>query len=233
MKDSVVPAIQNKTLNTLAAVCFILFAALNISHYWACAKGLPFANAALWQDIRILVNSILVSLMAAYVFFLLIVHLPGIRQRQVIRNNMRCQYRDFKTATIGHFLGITDGSYEFDRVEKLCDIRSFRDYFDGNRWYAIANALNRDRLRLNEILVELAILRAEIAFVLTKIEIRDEQVLAFFKSMSSTMYRMEQANCEYEDVKSLMSFLWQLFAGWNWVKGYAEEDVVLRLIEKI
>jgi hypothetical protein len=220
----------------LAAVCFLLFATLNVVHYSEFDLVWPFANAPLWLDIRTLTNSILINLMAAYVFFLLIVHLPTIREREVMRNNLRSRYHDFKTATISHFLGLADGSYQFDLVEKLCDIRQFRDYFkedNSARWDAIANALDGDRFRMNEILVELAILRAEVSFVLTKIEIRDEQVLAFFKNMSSTMYRLEHGDCEYDDVKSMMQFMWQLFAGWSWVKGYAEEDVVQKLIEKI
>jgi hypothetical protein len=222
-------------LNVLAVGILILFLMLNAVHYYALAQCMSLANGGLWIDVRSLANSILINLLAAYLFFLLIVHLPSFRQREVMRNNLRTRYMDFKTAIIGHFLAIADGSYASGLVAKLCDIKEFRNYYkedNSARWYSIANSLNRNRFQVDEILVELAILQAEVSFVLNKVEIHDERVLAFFKSLSSTMYRLEHRDSD-DDVKSLMQFMWQLFAGWSWVNGYAEEDVVQTLIEKI
>src|SRR5262249_36864021 len=132
--------------------------------------------------------------------------------------------------------GVVHGASSLDLVERLCDIREFRDYFkedNSAKWYAIANALPKNELLMKDMVVELALLRTEIAFVLSNVEIHDEQVFAFFKRLSSTIYRAEQGGLEYDDVKSFMSFMWQLFAGWSWIEGYAERDIVEALIEKI
>jgi hypothetical protein len=235
MKELFSPGVKNKTLNILALGVLVLFLMLNVVHYYALAECIPLANATLWVDVRSLANSILINLLAAYLFFLLIVHLPTIRERQIIRNNLRTRYRDFKTAVIGHLLSIASGSYPAELVAKLCDIKEFRNYFkedNSARWYSIANSLNSNESQVVEILVELEILRDEISFVLNKVEIHNEQLLAFFRIFSSTMYREERRHPE-DDVKSLMQFMWQLFAGWSWMEGYAEKDVVQILIDKI
>jgi hypothetical protein len=154
----------------------------------------------------------------------------------VIRNNLRVQYHDFKKAVISHFLGVVNGVIDMALVDCLCDIGKFRDYFkedESAKWYAIANALPKNALLMRDILVELALLRNEIAFVLSTVEIHDEQIFAFLKRLSSTIYRAEQGGLEYDDVKSFMSFMGQLFAGWSWIEGYAEGDVVEAFIEKI
>lgn len=235
MKKFINLAVENKTLNVLALGILILFFALNAVHYYALARCISFANASLWVDIRSLANSILINLLAAYLFFLLIVHFPIIRQRQIIGNNLRNRYLDFKTTIISHLLSIAEDSYSPDLVARLCNIKEFRSYFkkdNSAKWNLIANSLNHSESQVDEILVELAIFRKEIAFVLNKVEIRDEQILAFFKIFSSIMYKQERRRPD-DDIKPLMQFMWQLFAGWSWMEGYAEKDVVQILIDKI
>jgi hypothetical protein len=235
-KNFIGQMIQNKTLNVLAGASFILFVLLNTLHYGAFLGGLFFSNTDVWLDIRNLLNSILINLLAAYVFFILIVHIPNIRQREIIKNNLCTRYWDFKKAVISRFLSMADGHYQHGLVEELCDIRKFRTYFQENyraRWYAITNALTGNRIQLSEIMLELAILRDEISFVFNRVEIHDEQVLAFFKNFSTVMYRFEQNDCEDDDIKVLMRFMWQLFAGWSWIEGYSDDDILESLIEKI
>ena len=123
-------------------------------------------------------------------------------------------------------MGTINGAIDIALVDCLCDIRKFRNYFkedDSAKWDIIANALPQNTLLMKDILVELALLRTEIAFVLSTIEIHDEQVFAFLKRLSSTVYRAEQGDLDYDDVKSFMRFMWQLFAGWSWIDGYAEK----------
>lgn len=65
------------------------------------------------------------------------------------------------------------------------------------------------------------------------IKIDDHDVIAFFKRLSRAVYRLKNSSLEYDDVKQLDRFLWELFAGWNFVDGYRKDDIIRVMIDKI
>ena len=86
---------------------------------------------------------------------------------------------------------------------------------------------------LKDLLVELEIFTNEVAYVLNNVEINDPDVFSFFKRLSQTVYRFKNSTLEYDEVKQLSGFLWDLFAGWSFIDGYREDDIVKVMIEKI
>ena len=88
---------------------------------------------------------------------------------------------------------------------------------------------------LKDLLVQLDILSDEASFILNNTEINDENVLSFFKLLSQSVYgyRLRDINLDYDEKRVLMSFLWELFAGWSFVEGYREKDIVKLIIKKI
>jgi hypothetical protein len=178
-------------------------------------------------------NGITINIIAAYILYILVVYNPTKIKRSIIKSNLRQQYKRFKETIIDRFLAITNNTGNPDLTEKLCDIIEFRKYFDEEKWYGVLNGIDGNKYLLQEMLSELAILRNEISFVLNNVEIHDEQVFAFFKSLSQIIYRLEQSDFETDDFKNLMSFIWQVFAGWSWIDGYAEKDIVQTIIDKV
>lgn len=73
----------------------------------------------------------------------------------------------------------------------------------------------------------------EVGYVLNNVNIDDRDTFSFFKRLSQAVYKLKDSKPEYDDVKQLSGFLWQLFAGWSFIDGYQKNDIVEMMIEKI
>jgi hypothetical protein len=192
-------------------------------------EKLPTGNAILFD--------ISIGFLVSVLFYLLVVWFPDRRKKNLIKNNLAEHYRSFKEDTIGILLAACQGSYQADLPEKLSEQSEFRKYFkepvsdSQERWHAVLNGLN-DRL-LTDLLVELEILLNEVTYVLNNVNIENPDVFSFFKRLSQAVYKLKTTTLEYDDVKTLSRFLWEVFAGWNFVDGYREDDIVGVMIEKI
>lgn len=192
-------------------------------------EKLPTGNAILFD--------LSIGFLVSVLFYLLVVWFPDRRKKNLIKNNLAEHYRSFKEDTIGILLAACQGSYQADLPEKLSEQSEFRKYFkepvsdSQERWHAVLNGLN-DRL-LKDLLVELEILLNEVAYVLNNVNIENPDVFSFFKRLSQAVYKLKNTTLEYDDVKTLSRFLWEVFAGWNFVDGYREEDIVGVMIGKI
>jgi len=183
--------------------------------------------------------AISISIIAASIFYVLNIYLPGQKRKNIIKHNFEAQYILFKKYSIAIFLSALGESSNAKIEEKLCDLSEFKKYFkekSGNypdKWHKVWDELNGTLLK--DLLVQLDILSDEASFILNNTEINDENVLSFFKLLSQSVYgyRIEGINMDYDEKKALMNFLWELFAGWSFADGYREEDIVKLIIEKI
>jgi hypothetical protein len=185
--------------------------------------------------------AISISIIAASIFYVLNIYLPGQKRKNIIRQDFEEQYLYFKKECIYIFLSALGKSINPKLVQKLCDLDEFKKYFKekcGNgqiRWDKVATELDCNKIFLKNILVQLGILRNEAAFILNNTEINDKSVLSFFKILSQQVYayRERGINMVYDEKKEILHFLWQLFSGWSFSDGYREGDIVKLMIEKI
>jgi len=189
-------------------------------------------------------NSIIFNLSIGFLvsifFYLLVVWYPEKRKKIIIKHNLEETYRFFKSDTIHILMSACSaggGGYDAKLLDKLTDQNEFRKYFqeyfseDQNRWDAVFNGL--DEYLVKRLLVELEILLHEVTFVLSNVYINDENVFSFFKRLSQSVYKLKNSTSDYDDLKSLTSFLFQIFAGWSVIDGYREEEIVKVMIDKI
>jgi len=185
------------------------------------------------------VYAISISIIAASIFYVFNIYLPEQKRKNIIKHNFEEQYIYFKKKSIYIFLS-TLGKFSNAKLEEeLCDLGEFKKYFkekysnDQNRWDKVYDELNG--ILLKDLLVQLDILRDEVSFVLNNVEINDENVFSFFQLLSQSVYgyRLRDINLDYDEKRVLMSFLWELFAGWSFADGYREDDIVKLMIEKI
>jgi hypothetical protein len=178
-----------------------------------------------------------VGFLVSAIFYLLVVWFPDRRRKNLIKKNLGEQYQSFKEDTIQILLSACQTSYKGGLPGNLTDQNEFRKYFkepvsdSQNRWHVVLNGLN-DRL-LKDLLVEFEILLNEVTYVLNNVNIEDPNVFSFFKRLSQAVYKMKNTTLEYDDVKQLSGFLWELFAGWSFIDGYREADIVGVMIENI
>jgi len=102
---------------------------------------------------------------------------------------------------------------------------------DRNRWDEFQNKLDEHYLR--ELLTRMEIFRDELAFVLNNTDIPKDEPFEFLKRLSAAIYSMKNVTLGYDESKPLAGFLWNVFAGWDWITGYRKEDIVKKMIDAI
>lgn len=172
-------------------------------------------------------------------FYWLVVRLPENAKRRRIRKSFIRHFREFKEDSIATMLMVTDGTFEWGFHRELVDQKKFRDYFKQqvapgqDRWDSLHNKMTD--YHLDELLTHLEILRDEILFAMTAVEIDDEKVLEFLKRLSATIVRMRNTKTtrEYDSMKIFGNFMWEVFAGWSVVTGYQERDFFQDMVHAI
>lgn len=184
-------------------------------------------------------NSIVFNLSIGYLvsmfFWLLVVYFPERNRRLILRDNLSRRYQDFREDTIQILLWASIGTHDSQLPKELCDHRKFKEFFDENgkeHWYAALNGLQRDNIRIDELLLELELFAGEVSYVLNNINVQDNKVHSFFKRLSENIYRLKNSSVySYDQVKYLGSFLWGIHARWNIIDGQREDDAIQDMID--
>lgn len=170
-------------------------------------------------------------------FYWLVVRIPENAKRRRIRHSFARHFREFKEDAIATMLMVADGTFSWGFHQELVDQKRFREYFQEtvapgrDRWDEVHNKMTV--YYLDELLTHLEILRAEVRFAMSVIDIEDNKVLEFLKRLSATIVRMRKTTLDYDSMKSFGGFLWEVFAGWNVVTGYQERDFFEDMIQAI
>ena len=178
------------------------------------------------------------GIVVSAIFYFVVVWVPARQRKARIHRNLKKYYDAFRLSCISTFL-IASDSKEYRPVEWLLDQEEFRRHFSfyvadhQTRWDAVLNALNQKAFLLRDILHDLEILREEFLHVLSSIDVHDEEVFEFLKRLAHAIFRLRDVKPEYDDIKFIGGFLWEIFAGWSLIEGYKNEDIVLSMIERI
>jgi hypothetical protein len=195
-------------------------------------SALPCPRAA--QAWRRVIYDLSIGSLVSLIFYWLIVRLPEYQRRQRIKRSFAGRYRRFKEDCIGVMLGVADGTYDGSLVDELIEQKKFRKYFTENsheRWYRFLNKL--DQHSLNELKTFMEIFRDEIEFVLNTTTIPEDEPFEFLKRLSAAIRSLQDRTLGYDETKPLENFLFEVFAGFNIVSGYAKQDVIETLIASI
>jgi hypothetical protein len=209
---------------------------------WVCERiRLCPAHASGWRK---LFYDLGVGGLTSLFFYGLLVRLPEFERRNRIKRSFRDQYRAFKWDCISTILGVVDGTHATKTVEELLDQKKFRAYFKQevsyrhDKWMVFINELREHNL--SDLLVAMEIFRGEVLYVLNNTDVANEQTLAFLKRISAAIFALQQQTSleqrttrDYDAVKQLGGFFWELLAGWNFVEGYQDEDFVEKMIRSI
>jgi len=237
LKIIIEPLIKNKTLGYVVSITLIIFLALNVVHFYLLnISSDHHIKYFWWIDCYNLINNILVGLVISYVIFVLVGYLPERKKIDLIKGNLTKQYIEFKKSIITIFLSAVNVQHDDALIKNLCKMENFRSYFKENEnknWYSVLNTISGNAEKIKEIVIELAIFRSELLFVLNNVSIDNDEIFSFLKRLSAVIYRLENCNIEYEDFKSLMGFFWDLFSGWSFVSGYRDDDLIQGIIDKI
>jgi len=185
-----------------------------------------------------------IGILVSLLFWFLLVGAPQANRRRIIKNNLQRQYLEFKRSTI-QILIWASGKYSHTlEIEELLDHIQFKAHFNENkseRWYAAMNGLQGNPLRLNELILEIAIFSEAINHVMNNVEIEDDAAYQFFRHMQCHLYRFNDKYTfglmtgeeKSDQIKALGRFIWEILARWSFVGGQAQEDIIQKMIDDI
>jgi hypothetical protein len=193
-----------------------------------------FAHAKAWYKV---LYDLSIGALVSLAFYLLVVRLPEYQRRQRLKRSLELRYRAFRLRCIEIMLAVADP--EFGRVEPeaLLDPEAFRKYFktkvqpDTERWHDFLNNLTEFYLVELQSLMEQ--LRDELIFVLNNTDIPKDRPFEFLKRLSAAIHSMRSVTIGYDEIKPLSLFLWDVFAGWDFLKGYRKGDIIQEMIDEI
>ena len=201
----------------------------------------PFFRSWLWLRPFPTGNQIIfdlsVGVLTSVLMYFLVVRLPERSKRVRVRAGLVSAYESFKQECISVYLACFVNSYPAELPRELLDRNRFREFFKGpysqdqTKWDAVANGLNDYRVKT--LVVELEILMNEIHYTLSAVDVADPKAYAFFKHLSQILYRSKNWSANYDDIKSMLGFLWSVHTGWSPIEGYLQKDVVQDMIDAL
>ncbi|MBO6765612.1 hypothetical protein [Maricaulis sp.] len=208
----------------------------------------PFARSALcsfgvcfyspkpefWNS---LVHTLSAGSAVSVLFYWVLVQLPHHQKRERLKRIFAKQYRSFKLECIDIFLVLSASPQDNDTAKRLLDLGEFRAFFkqtnsnEKERWDCFLNGLNG--YYLDALARKMEHLRDEFRIFLLAVESDDEELLELLKRFTQyTHYNVTRSE-DYDEIKSLSGYFWQLFAGWSVIDGYSDDDAVLKAIQRI
>ncbi len=227
-----------KSVRSWFVIALICYACLTIYHY---NNYEHFDWNSFYQIASLFLRGFLLSAM----FYFLVVYFPSKRKRSILKSNFRRIYKDIKHELIREILwcsqkgGRTDINATEELVEKLHDVREFRELFKGGKkgdegWYAFCNNIQGDPAAFLSLIQKLKLLAKQLDFILHNYEIKKQEHFDFLKGLEITIIELDNLdkNAHGDEVKIFSRFLWQMFAGYNFTEGYKDYDIIEKMINE-
>lgn len=197
-----------------------------------------------WPDGFAVGTNLLAGSLVSFLFYFLVVYVPERRKKRVIVDNLRRMYRSIKRDLLYSVIfasqkgGRRDLKADFETVEKLMTPLGFRDVFEKGReadegFYAFENQMSDRTWEFQQIVLSLEMLSKQVEYLLHNFEIEDQKAFDFFKGLELHLMRIRSNGAGYDESKQLCAFIWRIFAGWDPIEGYVQDDEVQEMIERL
>lgn len=202
------------------------------------------ASLRWWSDIFAVLTNLLTGGFVSFLFYYLVVYLPENQRKIIIKLNLQKMYsrikRDILWAVVRASIegGRRDLPPDFDFVDKLASVKIFRETFEGGReanegFYAFENQMSRKTQEFSDIVLSLTMLSKQIEYVLHNYNITNREIFDFFKRLELLLMKIQANGAGYDESKPLCRFIWEVCAGWDWVKGDIGHDRIQKMIDEL
>jgi hypothetical protein len=185
-----------------------------------------------------IIFNLAVGMIASLLTYIATVIIPQNRKRARLRRQLLMCYVDFKRECLHTILSTLTEKFDSAIVEQLIDKEECRRFFGVNvsegqsRWHQFLNGISE--LQMNRFHFELEKLTTEIDFTMLTIDVENEELFEFLKRLKHVCrYRTTQLTKDYDDVKALSKFLWEILGGWNFIDGYKQAEKIETMIASI
>ncbi len=221
-------------------ICNVLaLGALLVLHFWT-----GIASQKWWPDSFAVLSNLLTGGLVSFLFYFLVVVVPERRRRSIVKANLLMLYKNIKEDMLVSVIqasikgGRTDLSGFHEEIVELMSPEAFKEAFSHGReanegFYAFENQMKYDTDEYRRIVLNLEMLAKQIEFLLHNYSIDDQELFNFFKRLEVVLRRLQTNGPGYDEAKPLCSFIWEIYAGWNWVDGYTGKDRVELMISSL
>ena len=120
--------------------------------------------------------------------------------------------------------GRSDLQADSRTIDMAVTVQGFRSFFEGGReghegYYAFQNEMTSRTSEYDEIVFNLQVLVRATERLVDNGTVDDERTYDLFVRLGTTVERIERNGPGYDESKLLCSFIWEIFAGWNFVDG--------------
>jgi len=206
--------------------------------------SLDLSKVKWWPDVFAIATNLLAGGLVSFLFYYLVVYLPEVRKKSIIKSNLQKMYKMIKTDILW---AIVDASKEGGRhdlipsvefVESLTSPSAFKSSFESGDeadegFYAFENQMMHETPEFRQIIQRLTMLSKQIEFVLHNYSIDDQEVFDFFKRLELLLMSLPANGAGYVESEALCRFIWEVFAGWSGIEGYIGYDPIQKMINDL
>lgn len=230
--------VRDKWLEWVVLAFFAILAAAAIATPMICpiladSKYNPAFNAAL---------SIGTSGVVAFVFYYAVNERLEKRKRKLVREATLRAYQDAKhnIARAIIFSSRKGGRHDLvantETIEKILTVTGFKELFaqgseSDEGFYAFENQMSDHTSEYDEIVFNLKIMGRAFNRLIDTNHFEDRNSYDFFVRLDALVSRIERNGPGYEESKPLCKLIWEIFAGWNLIKGNIGYDPIERAIK--
>lgn len=199
------------------------------------AKYAPAFNAAL---------SVGTGGLVSFLFYYLVNYRSDRRRRNLFRGSVQAAYTESKRAIAQAIImaswkgGRSDLRADSNTIDLALTVSGFRSLFEGGReshegYYAFQNEMISRTPGYDEIIFNLRVLVRATERLIDNGAVDDKRTYELFVRLGTTVERIERNGPGYDESKLLCAFIWEVFAGWNFVDGDLGYDPIQQTIDKL
>jgi hypothetical protein len=125
-----------------------------------------------------------------------------------------------------------------ESIDKLMNVVEFRKTFSGGKeategFYAFENQMMERTAEFEELVLNLRILSSHFNYILTNYQIKEQKTFDYLKGLEMFLIRLQFSKAGYDESKPLCRFIWDVFAGWSFVSGARDYDIIEKAISEL
>lgn len=197
-----------------------------------------------WSDAYAIASNILISCFVSFIFYFLLVHVPESRRSEMLKKNALSVYRSVKKDILFNVLsasikgGRKDIELTYELIDKLMKPENFRHKFEDGReadegFYAFENQMSHETYEFVEITHQLGILSRHLNFLMHNFPFKDGELFQYITRLENLLLRIQASGAGYDESKPLCRFVFQIYAGWDWVSGYIGYDRIEKALKEL
>lgn len=228
---------KRRWLEWLVLLCFVLLTGGSL----VALSLLPSEEVGRYAASLNVALAIGTSGVVAFIFYYVVSERIEARRRDLVKQvslrSYRNAKRDIALAVIqaSRKGGRNDLVADSQTIERALTTEGFKELFDGGceadeGFYAFQNQMSDPTPEYDEIVLNLQIIGRAVDRLVDANLVEDPTSYNFLVRLDAMLKRIERNGAGYDESKLLCSFIWQIFAGWNFIDGHLGYDPIERAI---